>query len=158
MAYSAHVSPLERSTADGRNYVSVTITETNVTDSSEWVVSCLPPFFTIVLFESEITDQPSAADTTIHPRLTTAPGATPAALSFVAQNQTPAATIRNAGGVRVVSPQRKLYGRSQAPTGIVVPTVVTRLFLVEGMDTQTAVAAEAPASPARLPLFKPPRA
>lgn len=131
MSYAFRASPLIRKQIGDKEYMVVTITESEVAPTSEWKVDGLPEFFTITLFESAMLEP--AGGTVLNPRLGTAPAWEDDSIDDVIENTVPGVHVRLSCSVRVASLQNQLHGRTAAGLSQgTIPSVVTRITMVEG--------------------------
>ena len=126
MAYSFEVEEIDSKIIGGRRHVAYLITETDVETASEWNLPLGDPYWTMTLFESELTD--AGAATQIDPDLGLVASFTTGGLNEVATNTEPGTYVRNQEDVRFTG--GTLYGRSK-PDGT-AGEVKTRITLVQG--------------------------
>ena len=126
MAYSFDPVAVDSRIIGGRRHVAFLITETEVATDSEWSLELGDPYWTMTLFEAELTDVGAA--TQIDPDLGLAEGFSTGGLEEVATNTEPGTYVRNQEDVRFTG--GTLYGRSN-PDGT-ADEIKTRITLVQG--------------------------
>ena len=126
MAYAFSADPIDSRIIGNRRHVAYLITETDVETASEWSLPLGDPYWTMTLFEAELTD--AGAATEIDPDLGLVASFTVGGLNEVATNTTAGTYVRNQEDVRFTG--GTLYGRSK-PDGT-AGEVKTRITLVQG--------------------------
>ena len=124
--YAFTVETIDSRIVAGRRHVAYLITETAVEEGSEWSLSLGDPYWTMTLFEAELTDVGAA--TQIDPDLGLAEGFSVGGLNEVATNTEPGAYVRSQDDVRLTG--GTLYGHSN-PDGT-ADEIKTRITLVQG--------------------------
>lgn len=124
--YAFTVETIDSRIIGGRRHVAYLITETDVETASEWSLPLGDPYWTMTLFESELTDVGAA--TQIDPDLGLVEGFSTGGLEEVATNTEPGTYVRNQEDVRFTG--GTLYGRSN-PNGT-ADEIKTRITLVQG--------------------------
>ena len=127
MAYAFNVSDPVIEVHNGRRHVAYVVTESDVAVDSEYELD-VPKFWTMTLFEAELTD--AGAATEIDPELGLDDGFTLGTLDQVVTNETAGTHVRSETDVRVTSPLERLVGRSKPDA--TATEIVTRLSFVAG--------------------------
>lgn len=125
MAFKVKIETLPPVEVDGRRHWGWQITETGVPEEGvpSWVLSSVPLYFTVSLFEISVDD-----GATVEPKLALEP--TDAPLAHVIE--LPPSPVHRTTQVGVITaPCRRLYGWSRV-SGSASATVHTRITIVEG--------------------------
>ena len=133
MSYSFTAIGPSCSEVGGRRYLTWTIREGGVGSGApetagvpgEWAITGLPEHYTISLFEA------AATDGNVKPELGLAAEWSSTSLDHVIHNHRDEMRVRNDCPIRVSSPGRKLFGRSNTTSEVAV-TVTTRITIIEG--------------------------
>lgn len=126
MAYTAVVSPLQINGNFRPRMVRVTILETEARDTSEFSITGLPPYGTIVLYKATLS---SGTGTAIQPKIGRAEGFSTTSLDLVGTQESASSYINDAAPLYFVSPTGTLYIRSSPNSSVADHTIRTEIVI-----------------------------